>query len=107
MPTQEPVDRAITGICNAVMSAFVRAIAEARPGSPLLAARAEMGEDAFLDCAVSSMCCRVKDLLAGDRRAELNEWLKVPGAGEALFVADVIAGTLQDVQREAGLKAAE
>ncbi len=96
------MDRVVGAICNAVMERFVQMASEATRDAPIRKARAILGEDRFTDAAVRALRTRLKDLIAGDRRAELMEWLTVPGAGEALFMADILAGAYQDVTREAG-----
>ena len=97
------MDNIITAICGAVMEAFARGLAEAAQDAPIRKARAALGETRFADAAVRSLRARVQDLLVGDRRAGLIEWLQVPHAGEALFIADILAGAYQDIINEAGL----
>lgn len=76
-------------------------VKSASADSPVLRARAVLGER-FSEVAAESMRERLKSLLAGDRREELRGWLQVPG-GEALFTADVLAGTYADLIARAGL----
>lgn len=106
MPEPESrVDQIVSAICGFVMEAFGRGLADASKDAPILKAREALGETRFTDAAVRSLRARVQDLLVGDRRAELIEWLQVPHAGEALFIADILAGAYQDIIHEAGIPA--
>lgn len=99
------IDQLVSAICGAVMEAFARGLASASKDAPIRKARAALGETRLAAAAVRSLRSRVKDLLVGDRRAELIEWLQVPHAGEALFIADILAGAYQDIIHEADIPA--